>query len=184
MDDITPSKLTEWTRALNRSDQSGGAELFRAMYPRLLRYAKRLTGSDATAEDVVQEAFLRLWKMRATLDPGRSIKSLLYVMVRNLALNVPKRAHDELGTDMEGPSMSPLEDMQTEMLADHIRTWIDALPTRRQEAFHLSRFEDLSYAEIAQVMDVSVRTVENHIRLALQHLRDRLREYEPSLLER
>ena len=183
MNEVSDEQLAEGTRRMNVSDEAAGAELFRAYYPRLFGYALRLTRSEAAAEDVVQDAFLRLWRMRERLDPRKSIDSLLFVMVRNLALNLPKRPNDELGAIGDAAAHHPPQRLDAELLATRMRDWIDALPDRRREAFHLSRFEGLKYAEIAQIMDVSVRTVENHIRLALQHLRDRLHEYDPSLLK-
>ncbi len=189
---IPEAYVREWAGRLRDSDPEGAKELFNAFYPHLVRYARRITRDADEAEDVVQEAFLRLWNMRERLDPERSVTALLFVMVRNLAYNTQSR--ESRTTQSVGARQSPAtrpagqpdpsERVDTRMLADRLKEWIDALPQRRREAFHLSRFENLTYEEIAQVMDISIRTVENHIRLALQDLRDHIREYEPNLLEK
>lgn len=178
------ASVREWAGRLRDSDPEAAKALFNTFYPRLVRYACRITHDADTAEDVVQEAFLNLWKIRARLDPERSVTSLLFVMVRNLAHDATRSDTRQGGTERTAGAPDPSEGVDSRLLAARLREWIDALPQRRREAFHLSRFEELSYQEIAQVMDVSVRTVENHIRLALQDLRDHIRDYEPNLLDK
>lgn len=147
------------------------------MHPALLRYAWRLTGEESSAADVVQEAFLKLWQRRATLDPQRSLKALLYTTVRNLSLNHlrnTRRRHDALAEAARyEPDDGVAEDerLDAALLGEQVRAWIDAMPERRKEAFMLSRFQGLSHQEIADVMNLTPRTVNTHIVLALKHLR-------------
>ena len=156
------------------------------MHPVLLRYALHLTRDEAAAYDVVQEAFVKLWQVRETLDPERSMKALLYRIVRNLSLNDQRMKrhhatqHAALPDHEAASTPSPEEAYDAEVLGAHLRRWIDTLPPRRREAFQLSRYEGLSHDEIAQVMNLTPRTVTNHIMLALQHLRDRLRAFQAS----
>lgn len=186
MMDVSEAYVREWSRRLRKSDAAAAKELFTTFYPHLYRYARRITQQSEQAEDVVQETFLKLWNMRERLDPDRSLRALLFVMVRNLAYNTKDRRRRSLEDVNARPAThaDPSEEIDTRILAIRLQGWIDALPDRRREAFHLSRFEDLTYEEIARIMNVSVRTVENHIRLALQDLRDHIRNYEPNLLKR
>ena len=167
-----------WSRRIQSSDQRAFSELFEAMHPVLLRYAWRFANNNETAQDIVQDAFLKLWQIRVTVDPKRSLKALLYTMVRNLALNHIRNAHHEAGTLPEqGPlddSPAPDELMDAAMLDVRLARYIRELPERRREAFMLSRFEGLSHGEIAQVMKLTPRTVNTHIVLALRDLRHRL----------
>lgn len=148
------------------------------MHPVLLRYAWRFTGEREAARDVVQDAFFKLWQIRETVDPSRSLKALLYTMVRNLALNSKRAARHTNGVFPEHglvdttPSVD--QRVQAEMLNAHLRQCINELPRRRREAFMLSRYEGLSHSEIAQVMGLTPRTVNTHIVLALKDLRKRL----------
>ena len=154
------------------------------MHPALLRYALRLTRDEDAAYDIVQETFVKMWDIRETLDPARSLKALLYRIVRNLSLNHQRtKRHEAMEQEaLPPPSARPTaeEVYDAEVLGAHLRQWIETLPPRRREAFHLSRFEGLSHEEIADVMNLTPRTVTNHIMLALQHLRQRLRAFQAS----
>jgi RNA polymerase sigma-70 factor (family 1) len=179
--------LSRWSRKLKDSDKSAFSALFRALYPDLRWYARRLTGDDEAAEDIVQETFIRLWDKRAAIDPERSVRAFLYVAVRRRAFNEDRdtRTRKTLSAMMDEPEKPtrPDEAIDTRLVGQHIRKWIDELPDRRREAFELSRFCGLSYQEIARVMGLSVHTVEKHITNALKYLRQRLRDYDPDLLK-
>ncbi|MCH8961481.1 MAG: RNA polymerase sigma-70 factor [Bacteroidetes bacterium] len=167
-----------WSERLQSSDQRAYSELFEAMHVVLLRYAWRFTGEQEAARDIVQDAFLKLWQIRAEVDPQRSLKALLYTMVRNLALNHKRAALHTSGVFPEHDlhDRAPAADLLVEasMLGDRLRLYIEQMPERRREAFMLSRFEGLSHEEIAQVMNLTPRTVNTHIVLALKDLRNRL----------
>ncbi len=162
-------------------------DLFTRHYSDLVRYARSVTGDEAGARDAVQEAFLRIWRRRIAIDPAQSARALLYRAVRNLMLNEARDAalHRDLTRTMN-PAPPP---SQPDALADvalirvRLRVWIAELPQRRREAFELSRFHGFSHAEIAGIMGLSRKTVENHIRLALLHLRDRLQSFDPNLIQ-
>ena len=160
------------------------SDLFRTMYPALLRYAMRFGLGRHAADDVVQETFLRLWRDRKTIVIRISMNAMLYTMVRNRALNV-KRDTRRIASDVDvadalGPVGSTSGDSGVEdridarRLREILHAWIDDLPARRAEAFVLSRFHDLSHANIAVIMGLSKRTVDTHILLALRELRVRL----------
>lgn len=188
MEAVTDEQFADWCRRLHGGERAALEALFRTAYPALVRYARGLSAEgDPEAQDVVQDVFIRLWERRRTLDPERSIKALLYTMVRHRTFNQMRNATNRetlLQTmDTGKPAPSPDAQADAELLGARLRTWIDELPERRREAFRLSRFDGLSYEEIARVMEVSVRTVENHIRLALKHLRERLRTFEPDRLK-
>ncbi len=184
-----PDPFVSWCRRLAASDEEALEELFRATHPALVRYAATFTHDPAAAGDLVQDAFVRIWERRTTLDPSRSLKALLYRTARNLALNWvrDRETRRHLLTDYRpDASHEPMPDAHTEgrELRRHLEAWIAALPERQREALLLSRFEGLSHDEIAEVMGISPRTVNNHLVKALRHLRDRTMAYAPSLLRR
>ncbi len=176
--------LADWTRRLRASDAAALDEVMGALHPPLLRYAARLTSDRDAAYDVLQEAFIKLWQTRATLDPALSLRAFLYRVVYHLALNhnrMKRResaAYAALPAQDESAAPGPAEALDAERLGAHIGRWIAELPPRRQEAFRLSRFDGLSHDEIAHVMGLSPATVTTHIMLALQYLRDRLHTYQ------
>ena len=189
MQAISDEKFVEWSKGLQLSDNAAYAALFETTYDSLFSYASYIVHDADLAHDVLQEVFLKLWQIRKTVDPNRSLKALLYQMVRNISLNHERRkkthATDSLGETAIEPSTGSLieEDYNTEQLGLRIERWIDEMPDRRREAFVLSRFEGLSHDEIARVMTLTPRTVNNHIVLALQYLRARMHEYDSALLE-
>jgi RNA polymerase sigma-70 factor (family 1) len=177
-----------WCRGIQASDERAFKALFQATHPALVRYATGFTGDEAAAADIAQDAFLKVWERRHELDPNRSVKALLYRIARNLALN---HGRDRRGRDekhqlirLEGGSGEPLPDefVVGRDLRARLDAWIGQLPERQREALTLSRFEGLSHDEIAEVMSVSPRTVNNHLVKALAFLRERTRAYEPGLL--
>lgn len=165
------------------TDRKIFAEVFRRYYVPLVRYARRITGDAASAADVLQDVFLKLWEDRERLMIEASPKAMLYTMVRNRALNMNRRKKwmapdvaieevlEQRGAEPSGEYAVAAEDLQ-----QHLYHWIDELPPRRREAFTLSRYHGLSHSEIASVMDVSERTIDTHIVLALRELRRRLDE--------
>ena len=178
-----------WCRRLKASDRDAYEQVFRALHDALLRYALRITGNDEAAQDVVQDVFVKLWTVRSRLDPDRSLKAFLYRMVRNRAYNRQRNRrtrsakHALLRQERQHhPADRPDHQANGKLLDTHMQAWIDELPERQREALVLSRYEGLSHDEVAAVMEISPRTVNNHLVRALKHLRDRLHDHEPNLL--
>ena len=175
--------LPEHDAPVRVADRETFAALFRRFYTPLARYARRLTGNDAMAEDVLQDVFAKLWEDRERITVEVSFKALLYTMVRNRALNMNRRSR-RIATDVvvedlhdwQDAAPAPTEVLAAADLRGHLYQWIDELAPRRAEAFTLSRYQGLSHREIAAVMGVSERTVDTHILLALRELRRRLDE--------
>lgn len=188
MKTITDEQFTAWSRRLQQSDRQAYTHVFEATYDTLWRYAWYFTHDEDAAYDVLQDVFLKLWHIRERVDPAKSLKALLFQMVRNTALNRLRRdkrhAADSLDDMLFEPTSASHPDVEvdTESLALQIRHWIEELPTRRREAFMLSRYQGLSHAEIADIMNLTPKTVNNHIVLALQHLRSRLLAHQPDLI--
>jgi len=145
--------------------------------------------SKAIAGDIVQNVFIALWKKREELDPRQSVKAYLFQAVRNRSLNY-LRDHSRETIGLETADKSQAESMEhtnpqeeADRRMDLLKQWISDLPERQREAFELSRFEGLDHDEIADVMNVSPNTVNNHIVAALKHLRGRYDLYKKELNE-
>lgn len=181
-------KTTHRSEIEGQLDEAAFIRLYEAHYAELVRYATKFLDSQTRAQDAVQEVFLRLWKRKEHLDTTTHTRALLYKAVRNLSLNTIRneQRRQALLEDMDYPESPPDPDVETssEILKSYVRNWIAELPARRREAFELSRFEGFRYAEIANVMGISTKTVENHIVLALQFLRKKMDTYDPNLLQR
>ncbi len=166
--------------ALQQGDQRAFDDLFRLWYAPLCRYAARVLDSDMDeAEDVVQQTFIKLWEQRETLAVTHSIKAYLYKMVHNRSLNrlrdaQTRRRHAEnsvaLGNDAAPPSEIP--EVQAAL-----QKALNQLPTECRRIFELSRFEELKYREIADQLNLSVKTVETQMGKALRLLRTHMAEF-------
>ena len=170
----------QWSRRIADSDAAALEELFHAMHDALARYAERLVRDPAAAGDLVQEAFIRIWARRARLDASLSLRALLYRTVRNLAFNHVRdeRTRERLLSERYEPEgwrdPGPAARVEGRELRDQLERWIGELPARQREALMLSRVEGLSHDEIAAVLEVAPRTINNHLVRALRTLRDRL----------
>ena len=191
MPDARP--FDEWCRRLKASDRSAYAEVFDEMYEPLFRYVRSITQSSEAAQDVTQDAFIRLWEVRDSLSLDQSLEAYLYRIARNRAYNYERnqRTRSEKEEDVHektpaqpAPPTRPDAQASAQRLEDRLWQWIGELTERQREALVLSRFDGLSHDEVAEVMDISPRTVNNHIVRALKHLRGRIDDYEPDLLDR
>ncbi len=185
MKHLTAEQFKSWSLRLQQSERTAYTEVFQATYEPLYRYAWYITRDEEAAYDVLQDVYLKLWQVRERVDPKRSLKALLYQMVRNTALNHLRRASrhpaealDDLRVEPH-ETPAPADDLDQADLEDRVRSWIAELPPRRREAFMLSRYQGLSHVEIARIMNLTPKTVNNHIVLALQHLRQRLHLHQP-----
>lgn len=184
--------LVTLCRRLKASDRTAFEEVFCLLREDLLRYVYAIVGNDEAAHDLVQDVFLALWGLRTSLEPSGSLKSYLYRMARNRALrhlrderlHTRKKGEIGAGTRETGDSTSVMETkFERDELAGKLRGWIGKLPERQREAFVLSRYHELSHKEIAALMEISPRTVNNHIMRALSELQRRLKSYEAKLQE-
>jgi RNA polymerase sigma-70 factor, ECF subfamily len=157
--------------------------LFRAHYAVLCAFSRKFVTDADAAEEVVQELFLALWEKRAELMPTMSLRSYLFAAVRNACLNYIKhmqvRQRHASHTLALAPAYAddPADALQAAELQARITLAIDALPDRCGEIFRLSRFEGLKYQEIADLLQLSPRTIEVQIGKALKLLRGQLGDY-------
>jgi len=174
--------------ALRQGDEQVFEKIFRTYYQRLCNYANTILNSMDEAEEMVQGAFIAVWERHDTLEVHTSIKSYLYRAVHNSCLNRVKHLkvrlkHEETVKYQSDAVQSDASDEMVEKELDAIMAnAIDALPSQCRQVFRLSRFENLTYAEIAQQMGISVKTVENHMVKALRVLREKLKDYLPVII--
>ncbi|MCH8567164.1 MAG: RNA polymerase sigma-70 factor [Balneolales bacterium] len=186
MNIASSEQFAVWSDRLNKSDEKAFAELFEHSYDFMFAYITKYIFCRDSARDVLQDVYIKVWNIRESLDSDKSLKALMYQMVRNSALNhLRDRKDKNISLDSVGeyehqtePEIFDLYDKQeANTLHNQIQDWINELPERQREAFELSRYEGMSHQEIAEVMDLKPRTVNNHIVLALNNLRKRLDDY-------
>ena len=155
--------------------------LFRKYFSYLCSTIYQILPQAAIAEDLAQEIFLDLWKRRQKLVISGSLKAYLRKAAIHKALNqqrAQKRRQVRQQLWLQRASPATAKPLETSELNRYIQQAIDLLPERCRLVFILSRHEDLSYREIAQLLNISEKTVDHHIGKALQLLRQRLVLYE------
>src|SRR3954451_12146680 len=139
-----------------------------------LRLARRILGNETTAEDVVQDAFLRVWINASRWRPEAAFRTWLYRIVVNLCLNARRRASDlplDAAEDVPDAGLAPDEQLELRERDRHLTAAIDTLPVRQRAAIVLTYQEGLSNAEVAAVLDASVSAVETLLVRAKRALR-------------
>lgn len=163
-------------------DDAGALDTLISRYwEALVRFSYGYASNIDVAEDIAQDTFVRVWQRRADWRESGAVTSYLYSIARNLALNRKRRqsTHARSAETLRRRSKrrrapTPLEEAEAGELLDAVERSIGTLSERRREVFRLSRFEGLSYAEIADVLGISPQTVANHMSTALSQLRELL----------
>lgn len=173
----------EWIAGVQAGREHAFEQMFDAFYERLCAFAAGIVGSKDEARHVVHDVFLKIWQRREEWAVRRSLKAYLYQATRNQALNRAERtdrrqAVEPTMKDANKPAHSTdrtaEDELQQTELAESIWAAIDRLPERRRTAFVLHRQHDMTYSDVAEVMEISKKTVEHQIGHALKTLRDEL----------
>jgi len=160
-------------------------ELFGVLYHLCLNYLH----DEKVSEELVQDTFMKLWEIRETLNDQINLRNFLYTITKNNCLNHLRNQkislkHQENMKYLEMQfNYDALEKLGNYLQFEELRIKIDVaiskLPTEVIETFRLSRFEELSYRQIADQQGVSIKTVESRITKALRTLRVELKDYLP-----
>ena len=145
----------------------------------LFRFAYRMTGSVADAEDIVQECFLELLRPGSAYDPAVTpVRTYLFGVVRNQSLKrLGKRAADRRGRDEASSEGSPESRTLRIELAEVVARAVVNLPEGLREVLVLAHYEQLAIAEIAQVLQIESTTVKSRLQRARAQLRETLAAY-------
>lgn len=171
----------ERDRALIAQLRAGSAVAFREIFDlyaeRLVLFARAHLGVDEAAEDVIHDMFTYIWINRKTLEVRGPLRTYLYKGVRNRVINALRDTKtadafmDRFAAEQDDASGSASITISATELSDAIRQAVAALPARTREIWSLNRDDGLSYTEIAQLLDLSVKTVETQMSRALKSLR-------------
>lgn len=170
-----------WIERIQSGDEEAFREMFSAYYPRLCRFAAEYVDSPDWARDLVQDVFLKIWEQRAGWEVRSSLKAYLYRAVRNQALNQVRQndtrheVQDDLEYTTEGAERQTADEtVHAQRLSEEVEEKISELPERRRMAFLLHRRHGFTYKEVAHIMGITPKTVENQIGRALKSLREKV----------
>ncbi|MBX9584655.1 MAG: sigma-70 family RNA polymerase sigma factor [Gemmataceae bacterium] len=178
-------------RVRDADDSAAFAELVGRFQHRLVAVMQHLIGDPAEAEDLAQEAFLRVYRSRAKYHPTAKFSTWLFAVAHNLALNarrdrkrrpvLPQQGPGEGGSAEaaapDRPDNAPSHHLRQLELAAAVRRALDTLNERQRAAVVLSKFEDMPYAEIGAVLGMSAKAVKSLLARARVQLRDALKGY-------
>lgn len=187
MDDRTFNTSMEsddqfWLENVRKGEERAFEILFKKYYFQLTRFAWRYVDSKAIAEELVQDLLATLWENREEWDMKneRTVRAYLYKSVKNLSLNYikKKKIRDKYDSEWmekkENPDFQFKETHREAQIREAISRAVEELPSRSKMTYKLHRYDGLTYEEIGEVMDVSVKTVESQMSRTLKILRERL----------
>jgi len=175
-------------------DQSAFAELVELYHKRLVTVMHHLVSNAEEAEDLAQEVFLRVYRGRKKYHPRAKFSTWLFTIANNLALNALRNRQRKpvipLNVRDSGPlgprpteqlaqdhGAQPMQRMQQEELAGIVQQALEGLNERQRMAVVLNKFEDMNYAEIAEVMGLTTKAVKSLLSRARENLRAALSGY-------
>jgi RNA polymerase sigma-70 factor (ECF subfamily) len=179
-------------------DASAFAELIRKYEPRLVRLMRTMGPRSNIAEDLAQETFLRVWRARKRYEAGAKFSTWLFTIAGNVARNAARsqgRRHEVSEVDapktgdapsggqllaatiLEASGLMPARLAEGTERAEIVRAAVSTLGERQRMALMLSRFENMSYAEIAETMDLTTKAVKSLLSRARVNLKEILQPY-------
>ena len=164
--------------------------LIEAHQHRIIGTVAKMLGDDSDAEDIAQQVFIRVWKSAARYEPTAKFTTWLFKITRNLVFNELRRRKRHPAQSLDAPNSDDrpmqapdhtVKAPDTALLDDEmqaaIQRAIDELPETQRMAVILRRYEDISYEEIGEVLDLSVPAVKSVLFRARTELREKLRRY-------
>lgn len=167
----------EWLKQVAQGDGAAARRLVNAHLSSITRFAFRMLGSASEAEDVAQEAFLRLWKQAPSWEPRAKVSTWLHRVAHNLCID-RLRARRQVGGDdlaeREDPRPSIPSQLETLQAAHAVNEALQVLPERQRAAISLVYYQGLDNKEAAEVMGVHIDALESLLSRARRSLRQHL----------
>lgn len=166
---------------LKQNDKEAFNLLFYMYAEKLFKFSMTFFNTTDEAEEIVQEVFLKIWSNRKSISNPSTFNAYIYTIAKNLIFNnlkknIYKKKYESYLYSNPQPNQNDTEnEVIYEETLNQIETALDLLPKKRKEVFLLSRRDGLKNKEIAEKLDISVKTVETHMSLSLRFLKEILR---------
>lgn len=174
----------DFCRRLLDGDERAFRDLFERFYPKIYQFAFNFLKRRDLSEEIVQQTFLSFWQNRAQLDVDRPVAPLLFTIARRVLIDswrkqaVSARFREDVVRHMSMVSNETEEHILSNDLAKVTEEALRKLTEQQQEVFRLSRYEGLSYEEIAERLRISKHTVKYHLVNALKIVKEHLKKYD------
>lgn len=176
--------LHKIVKDLRNGDKQALDEIYKFFYPKLYVFAKSFLKVEDDINDILQDVFVKLWLNREKISKVETFNSYLFTIAKNAIVSYfrEKSKDQKFEARVKEILVSTENEYNDELeykdLKQNLESIIDQLPDKRKQIFKLSREEGLSNKEIAEKLDISVKTVEDHMRHALQVIRKHLKTIE------
>jgi len=170
---------------IKEGDEIAFNKLFNAYYVSLCFFSVKFIADMDLARSIVQQLFVDIWMKRENLKVNHSLKSYLYHAVRNKSIDYLRKEKfkTEITDSIKETYQAPFSDLLEEAeLNDRINRSINKLPEKCREIFILCRFDGLKYKQIANKLNISVKTVEMQMGIALKKIRQCLSEKQLAMI--
>lgn len=181
MQKLTCERERELLNELTLDNEQAFAILFHSYKNKLYGFILGITYSKEISKDIVQDVFLKIWKMRRRAGEIENFNALIYRMARNAALDHLKRASRESTVlshlsviSKETTSHDPFEDIKAAEIKAKYENALKKLPKQQRLVYELKHLQGIEYAEIAKKLSLSVPTIRSHFRNALNALKSNL----------
>jgi len=173
------------SRIARHDDEKALKELFDLFYGKLIEVSKFYVNDHFSAQDVVSVVFIKLWNSRADLEKIQNINSYLFVMTKRQSLNYirdnKKRDFyplEEWDTQGFVELRSPEKQLLSKEFIEILNTAIQDLPSKCRLVYSLVKDEGMKYQEVAELLDISIKTVEMHVGKALKRIKIAFDDYQ------
>lgn len=188
MSKIKQNSDLQLVKSLRKGDIFAFNELFNKYSQKVYNFSMQHLKNEDDVKDLVQEIFAKIWDIRHRIDEKKSFNAFLFTISLNTIRDYfrkqvkNRKLIEKWLEEAKSYSESTLEAVELASLEKVVGSAVEQLPPKRQMVFRLSRLEGLSNDEIADIMKIEKKTVENHLNLALRYLRNMLQEEQSFLV--
>ena len=180
-----PCDIKNWQEKISRNnDQQAFAELFRHFYDRLLHFCMQYVRVHEAAEEIVSDVFVKIWNRRAELETVINLEVYLFVAVKNHSLNYLQQYSSFHIVEIEGNTagklintVDPERELEWKEILFKMDQVVDSLPEQCRKIFKLIKEEGFKYKEVAEILNISPRTVETQLYRAMRRLNEAIGVY-------
>jgi RNA polymerase sigma-70 factor (ECF subfamily) len=175
-------KESEWVEKIRYGDAEAFEYLFKKYCQSLINFARYFVQDIQIAEDIIQDVFLKTWSNHTKLNPSLNIKTYLFTAVKHQALNHLRHEKTKKNSiaDLQlyiAPVKTPENGWKEKELTLSIQQAVKELPEKCRLIFIMNRFDQLTYTEIADILNLSIKTVETQMGRAFKYLRKKLNHF-------
>lgn len=165
-------------------DEHAYKKLFLFYHPTLYRFAYSICKSNEAAEEIVSDVMVKIWTMKSDLAAITNLRVYLFKAIRNATFNYLARNQkysstqiEQLNIELDSNLYQPEEAALKKELAQKVMAAVQSLPPKCQMVYKLVREDGFTYREVAAIMDISEKTVDRHLNIALHKLMEHMKCY-------